>query len=73
MEKTILGPYRSIAQPPRTAEKQLKAMRPERTAEVVARVRLKVPSKDLKKTPNEELTPIVMKPLTKTTATTTQP
>ena len=71
--KTILGPYISIAQPPVKAKMQLKAMRQDRIAEVVARVSPKALSKDLKKTPKEEVTPIMMKLLTIIASTTIQP
>jgi hypothetical protein len=42
-------------------------------ADVVARVRLKLPSKDLKKTPNEEFIPIIMKLVAIIDTTITQP
>jgi len=72
-EKTFLGPYRSIAQPASKAAIALKTIRTDMMAEVDARVRLKASSRLLKKTPKEEFTPIIMKPLAMIAATMIQP
>ena len=73
MKTIVLGPYLSKAQPLKGAAIEPSAMRAEKTAEVVARVKLNSFANDLKKTPNEVFVPITMAYITKSTINTTQP
>jgi hypothetical protein len=72
-KNTILGPYLSMAQPPKTLNTQISSIETEKTAEVIARVRLNSLSMDLKKTPKEVAVPRRVAWITKRAITTTQP